>query len=158
MSASRSPTSGGGGAFSPQLSKRASTATSREDDARLSSSLGQQPPPSALQATPSPARVGSQRPKVQLPKTPQSSEWPVNKIVEFLTAYAKDVRRDHSRLVAYVIDNSERWRPPGQQYRSSVDVFADVKPATALKEAKKDTIKIKLKVSPSPPASRRFGC
>jgi len=149
-----------------RLERRSAMSNSLSPESDVAVTFGSSPPKRPL--PPAARDAGPRRPSVSVPRmttsppgpgsqkqgtpgvnttTPRSNEWPVARIRDLLIAYAKDVRKDHSRLIAYVVDTTERWRPPHNQYRSSIDYFADVKPTLAPREAKRDTVKIKLKVS-----------
>ncbi|KAK5658762.1 hypothetical protein OQA88_1573 [Cercophora sp. LCS_1] len=84
-------------------------------------------------------------PKTQ---TPRKMDWSVDKIALTLTSFVEDVERDHTRLVEYLLEDTES-KAPGKRHLSPVDHFAGMKslsldPGVPLPEGTK-TMAVKFK-------------
>lgn len=81
-------------------------------------------------------------------QTAKAGEWTVERIEKCLQNFAKDVAKDHGKLLNYIlISTFERKTAPRPQHLSSVDYFAGPARVPASPVPSPDTMRFKIKVS-----------
>lgn len=80
-------------------------------------------------------------------QTPRKKDWPDGKIESSLFDLAKELDRNHAKLVHYSLKTATRQKPPERRHLSATADLADLKlPVLAGDSKQKDTMKVQLKL------------
>lgn len=80
-------------------------------------------------------------------QTPSKKDWPDGKIESALFDLAKELDRNHAKLVHFNLKTASRQKPPERRHLSATADLADLKSPVLLGDSKqKDTMKVQLKL------------